>query len=542
MDICLTRRRARAALVAAVCLLMGAALPGAHAALTDNLATSATAMSLGNAVVADPPGIESIHFNPAGLARLKGEQHTQTLFVASIRTSASFHQPDDFDIGGFKQDPLNGSSTGAVRQRLYIPGIGMPGARLPAAVAPGLGLSYNKPDSPFTFGTMAYLTQAMSVDRSKNPDDPGRFDGKLVHIQRLVYAAPTVGYKVSDTLSVGVGVPISHSAFVINTDMRMPNTLLGITGKVQEGWCPQEGGNLLDTLGPGLCGGGNEGRLNPFKKVANLNVEMTAPIDPTINLGVLWEPNDWFGLGVAYQGGSKTTHTGRYEFNTEPMVRRFVEGLYSSLLGPIIGATLGLPQSIPAVQSGNVTATIPFPSHLQVGFKLKPTERVQFNVDANYSDWGSWDALTLKFDQSIKLLEVARMFGIADSTQLRMPRGYRSVLNWSFGLQTKVNEKLLLRFGYEPRKSSIPADRLDLVGPMPDTKLFSVGFNYKLSPDSDINVAASYLRGDFNVPARSSCNMNCDNFLNIVYNPYAGLDVAGGIRVRYLGFSYTKRF
>jgi long-subunit fatty acid transport protein len=523
-------------------LLSTGALPGAQAALTENLATSATAMSLGNAVTADPPGIESVHFNPAGLTRLTGNHRTFTLFGASIRTSASFRSASDLDIGGFKQDPLDGTSTGPTRQALYIPGYGIPNARLPLAVVPGLGLSFNQPDSPFTFATMSYLTQAMSVDHTKDPNDPARFDGRLLQLQRLVYASPAVGYKVSDTLSIGVSVPIAHSAFVFNTDMRMPNKLIGITGKVQEGWCPRDGGNLLDTLGPGLCGGGEEGRLDPFKRVANMNLEMTAPVDPTINLGVLWEPNDWFGLGVVYQSGSKTTYSGRYEFNTDPMVRQFVQGLYSSLQGPIIASILGLPAEIPARQSGNMTATIPFPSHWQIGVKLKPTRRLQFNVDANYTDWGSWDALTFKFDQSIKLLEVARMFGIADSTKLVIPRGYRSVWHFGFGLQTQVSDRLTLRFGYEPRKSSVPSDKIDLVAPLPDVKVYSIGLNYKFDPDSEINIGASYMKGDFNVPARTDCNLNCDNFFNLIYNPYAGMDVSGGIRVRYFGVSYTQRF
>ncbi|NEX64051.1 OmpP1/FadL family transporter [Noviherbaspirillum galbum] len=525
-----------------VVAVAGAAAPSAHAALTENLATSATAMSLGNAVTADPPGVESIHFNPAGLARLKGEQVTLTNFGASIRTSANFHQPADFDIGGWKDDPLNGTHTGPTRQGIYIPGIGMPHFRLPLAVVPGLGISFNQPGSPFTFGTMSYLTQAMSTDHAKDPNDPARFDGRLVHLQRLVYLSPAIGYKVSDTLSVGMSVPIAHASFVFNTDMRLPNTLIGITGQVQKGWCPDDGGNVLDTLGPGLCGGGKEGRLDPFKKVANLNIDMTAPVDPTINLGVLWEPNESFGLGVTYQSGSKTTYSGRFEINTDPMVRRFIEGLYSSLQGPMIAGTLGLPQGIPAYQAGNMTATIPFPSHWQVGVKIKPTKRLQFNVDANYTDWGSWDALTFKFDQSVKLLEMARMFGIPDSTQLKIPRGYRSVLHWGFGMQAQVSNKLTLRMGYEPRKSSVPGDKIDLVAPLPDAKVYSVGFNYKISRDTELNVGASYMKGDFSVPARGSCNINCDNLLNIIYNPYAGLDVSGGIRVRYLGMSYTKHF
>ncbi|RZI40477.1 outer membrane transport protein [Herbaspirillum sp. HC18] len=536
------RARHRTRLLPFASLLLASALPPAHAALMENLITSPTAMSLGNAVTADPPGVESIHFNPAGLARLSGEVFSQSLGVASLRTPSSFNQGPDFNIGGFKDDPLNGTTGGDVRQKIYLPIFGMPGWRLPAVAIPSFGISFNKPDSPFTFGTASYVTQAASVDRTTNPADPARFDGKVEHLQRLVYAAPAVGYKVSDTLRIGASVPIAHQAFVLDTDMRMPNVLLGIVGKVQEGWCPKNSGNILDTFTVGLCGGGEAGRINPFNKAANINLDLTAPVDPTINLGLLWEPNDWFGFGFVYQGGSKTKVSGNYKISTEPMLRAFVDGLHSSLLGPIVAGVLGLPLQIPEVQSGHATATIPFPQRVQLGFKVKPVERLQFNIDANYTDWGTWDALTIKFDQSIKLLEMARMFGIADSTQLKMPRGYKSVWHFGYGIQGKVTEKLTLRLGYEPRKSSVPADKIDLVMPIPDTKLYGIGAVYKLHKDTELTFTASYLTGDFKAPARSSCNLNCDNFFNIVYNPYAGMDVTGGIRVRYFGFTFNKQF
>jgi len=535
-------RRYRTRLLPIAGLLLSCALPPAHAALTENLLTSPTAMSLGNAVTADPPGTDAIHFNPAGLARITGEMHTESFGAVSLRAPASFRQGENFSIGGFKDDPLNGTSTGPMHQRVYIPGVGLPGWRLPGVVLPGLGLAYNKPGSPFTFGVGNYVSQAMSTDRTKDPDDPGRFGGKVVHLQRLVFAAPAVGYKVSDTLSIGASVPLAHQAFILNTDMRMPNELLGIVGKVQEGWCPQNGGNILDTFTFGLCGGGEEGRINPFKKAASIDLNMTAHVDPTINLGVLWEPVDWLGVGFVYQGGSKTKVSGQYTIRAEPMLRRFVEGMHSSLLGPIAAGILGMPQTIPAEQKGNVSATIPFPHRVQVGFKFKPTARLQFNVDANYANWKSWDAMTFEFDQPIKLLEMARLFGVPDPSRLSIPRGYKNTLHFGYGMQVKVNDKLTMRFGYEPRKSSIPKDKIDLVAPLPDTKIYSIGANYKISEKTDISIAASYMKGDYFVPANGSCNMNCDKFFNIVYNPYAGLDVAGGIRVKYLGLTITKRF
>ncbi|MDC8757341.1 OmpP1/FadL family transporter [Janthinobacterium fluminis] len=521
---------------------VAAAAPPARAAITENLTTSVVAMALGNAVTADPPGIDSIHFNPAGLARLKGDSESFSAFGASIRSTARFHTPPGFSVGGWTDDPVSGQSTGPVRQGMYVPGYGKPGWRLPAVLIPGVGMAFNKAGSRFTFATQSYMSQAMSIDRSTDPNDPARFQGRQVQLQRLVYAAPSVGYKFSDTLSFGVAVPIAHSAFVIDTDMRFPNSLLGIFGKFQQGWCPTNGGNILDTFGVGLCGGGKEGLVNPFKQAAKMRLEMTAPFDPTINLGVLWEPRDWFAVGAVYQGGAQTQYTGTYTFTTEPMLRNFVNGMNSSLFGPIVGAVLGFPSSIPREQKGNLTATIPFPAHLQVGIKLKPLRYVQLNVDASYARWGDWNALTFQFDQSIKLLEVARLYGIPNSGQLKIPRGYKSVLNMGYGLQLFPTEKLTLRFGYEPRKSSIPGDKIDLIAPLPDTKLYSFGLNYKLSKQSDVNLTASYLIGRFNTPANSDCNMNCNNFLNVIYNPYAGHDVAGDIRVRYVGVSYNRHF
>ena len=46
-----------------------------QASFTDSLTVgSAKARSLGHAVTADPPGIDSVHFNPAGLVQLNGRQ------------------------------------------------------------------------------------------------------------------------------------------------------------------------------------------------------------------------------------------------------------------------------------------------------------------------------------------------------------------------------------------------------------------------------------------------------------------------------------
>jgi len=57
----------------------------AQSALIENLTVgNAKALALGHAVTADPPGIDSIHFNPAGLARLSGEQKLVECEVSAL--------------------------------------------------------------------------------------------------------------------------------------------------------------------------------------------------------------------------------------------------------------------------------------------------------------------------------------------------------------------------------------------------------------------------------------------------------------------------
>ena len=140
-----------------------------------------------------------------------------------------------------------------------------------------------------------------------------------------------------------------------------------------------------------------EGRLRPFNKVANMDFEMTAPGEPTYNLGVLWEPKDWFAVGAVYQSGSKTTLAGHYQFQAEPMLRKFVEGMYSSLFGPVLASMLGFPlRRFRLCSRATQPCACRFPAHYQLGFKIKPHDRFQLNVDASYSNWRDWNKLTVE--------------------------------------------------------------------------------------------------------------------------------------------------
>ena len=77
-----------------------------HAMLSQNVSVDLRALSLGNAVTADPPGIDSIPFNPAGLSKINGTQLDVQLLMAGFAISSDFSAPAGFNVFGYSDDPV----------------------------------------------------------------------------------------------------------------------------------------------------------------------------------------------------------------------------------------------------------------------------------------------------------------------------------------------------------------------------------------------------------------------------------------------------
>lgn len=168
--------------------------------------------------------------------------------------------------------------------------------------------------------------------------------------------------------------------------------------------------------------------------------------------------------------------------------------------------------------------------------------RLQFNVDVNYTDWRKWDKLEIQFDRQVNLLQMARIFGQGDASRLVIPRGYKDPVHFGYGMEVGVTKSFKLRFGYEPRKTSVPQSAFDLIAPLPQLNVRSIGFGYEAPSGLKVDAAFSYATGRYKIPADTSCNLNCTNFFNLIYNPYAGLDVSGTTTLRYGGVSITQPF
>ena len=145
-------------------LTLGLAAGSTQAQLASNLFIDTKAMSMGNAVTADPVGIMSIHFNPAGLTKLDGRQIQFAIQNIYLKAEYDFQVPDHYSGDGelmdINDDPVAGKS-GSSSAAAYIPGHGiLPLDILPILQLPSAGMSIKPEGSRFTFANAVYAPMA----------------------------------------------------------------------------------------------------------------------------------------------------------------------------------------------------------------------------------------------------------------------------------------------------------------------------------------------------------------------------------------------
>lgn len=539
-----------------VALLAVLASPAAVAQLATNIAIDVRAMSLGNAVTADPPGISAIHFNPAGLAKLEGRRIDLQFIAVDFALNSTFTAPPGFNVFGFSDDPVvcaDPRNDGADYCRefrrgessvqgvsLYVPVldevIDLPPG--PIAGGPLPAFSIKPAGSKVTFANGVYAPMLAGFHRDEN--DPGNFLGERVAIERVTYLSPSVGWQINDKWSVGGSVGLSYQAVALQMDFRSPNELLGFARVLDEDICAPfrgESNIVLDIFLFGACGA--EEGLDPFESLAKMDLAMEQRLSPTYNLGVLWEPTPNFAWGLVWQSEAKMALKGKYTLTYEQPTQDVINSIGSSPTGAIVLAVLGMPNFIGETESGALSMNLTYPAHMQTGIKWRFAPRWKMNVDVGWTNFAKWDAFNISFDRNIAALSLARLLAPGVTAKsLKMPLGFEDVWSLGMGLEWDFTDRLTLRMGYEPRASAIPDDRRSPLVPINNAQLFGLGLGYKWDKDSQVDITAAYMRSEDSIPADSSCAANCTGLDNVVYNPYAGLDIETSATILYFGLAY----
>ena len=540
-------------------LTLGLAAGSTQAQLASNLFIDTKAMSMGNAVTADPVGIMSIHFNPAGLTKLDGRQIQFAIQNIYLKAEYDFQVPDHYSGDGelmdINDDPVAGES-GSASAAAYIPGHGiLPLDILPILQLPSAGMSIKPEGSRFTFANAVYAPMAAGF--AKDDDDPGRYQAKKVAMQRFSYLTPSFGYQVNDEFSVGASFLFSHHALALEQDLRAPSILIAVADQLQDAFgcfdkvTGEPTGN--DPLVPliALCGG----KIGPYEDVGTLRIDTQESLSPSFNIGFLWEPKEWFAWGATYQSGATAHLKGTYELEYTDDFAGFFQKLQSTIFGAIGGAIFQLPSGVKK-ESGLVTTEQVFPQRFQTGIKLKFFEDFQFNFDLGWSDFDKWDYLELQFDRPVSFLSSAKILapGLVTNTSLKQPLGFKSVWSPAFGFGYDLNSRVQLRAGYEPRATSIPDEAFSVQAPLGFAELYTMGMGYIWDKDSVVDFSIAFMQSKETIyadPQSENDNgpySNSSNALNrncltcTVTNPYPSLDVRTKLTIGAVGITYRTKF
>jgi long-subunit fatty acid transport protein len=515
------------------------------ATFVEQIAICAKGTALANSCTADPPGIMSIHYNPAGLSELpEGKMFSQGFLLPVLQNEWKYNADPDFP--GFMStwgpqegqipDPVDGKRDTNSSGLMYLP---IYDDTINIIVGPSAGLSSRKPDSKWTFALGNYAPYGGGMNYKS--DSPANYGIRSLYLQHLVYAMPAVSYQVTDTLSIGLATGVGQTAMGMRLNMRSPNELVALTRVLGDATRELEIPLISElTLPPPWFGGG----IGPYEQPATFDFQVRDDFTPNYNLGLLWKPRKWFSFGLNYQSEIKANLTGGYNFNYSPEWQSMMAWMGSSPLLLLVGGMFQLPNTAVTHQSGTLTATQYFPQRIQTGVMVKPTKRLKVLFDVHWAQWSVIQQDNFRADQEIQLLQLIKMLGYTGGHQnLIVPRELKDTIHWSTGLEYQLKPNLALRCGYEFRPTSVRNYLADQQYFVPDLHNVGIGAEVKLPHGVTAEVSFGYLWNySHKIPNNSSQNLTSTDFFIPVYNPYAGIDVKHKLEIFNLAIAVTMPF
>ena len=464
-----------------------------QAAFTDDLAIgNAKALGLANAVTADPPGVDSIHFNPAGLTRLDGRQMLLKFVSGDFTANTYFGEYGEYqqkilddaaqiflDENGditqegidFLYDEAYGKTSVTAGPTVMTPGKGMEDKSMSFGMTGGA--SYRAPGSIYSFATSVYAPMMMGAH--KEDDDPGRFFQQRSAFALLAYFSPSVGIELSDTLSIGFSLSVNYAGMGLEMPVRAPNDgLFLIPGPYIGGLlCDENGDPVISELN--LCE-----PIAPYSQITTLKFEAEQNDALGFNLGVLWNPKPWLTLGLSYNSSVTVKLKGTFDFPVEPEFEQFMLTFMSgSVWGGVVDLTDSLGFRLPSKEEleaqggGNIRIRYEVPQRLNAGISVQVTPSWKYNFDIKWTDWSKFSNIDVQFDRDVPLLAFGNLVDVTGTGGARGIKpnavtyrlGLKDVTYWSMGTEYQWTDNFSLRAGIQERPSAVDPSRLLILSP-----------------------------------------------------------------------------
>ena len=390
---------------------VGAALAGASggAAASAFQLMEQNASGLGNAYAgqaASAQDASTVFFNPAGMTRLPGKNAVAAMnFIkpgAEFSNSGSTLAPLQPSLGG------NGGDAGDWAL--------VPNAYFTVQVSPQFYMGIG-------------VTAPYGLKTEYDPTWVGRFHAIESEL-KTINVNPSVAYKFTDKLSVGVGVNWQRADATLSNGVNYSAAAFGAGGA----------GLLAAIGGPGVEG---IGTVKGHDTAVGYNVGIMYDFTPTTR------------VGAAYRSAMKYTIEGDVTFTNRPAL----------LAG-------GLP-------NGPVNADVKLPDTATAALFHKINPKWDLLADVSWTGWSSLQALNIMRTSGARLSTTPLNW--SDTWRIGVGANYHHSGNWTF------------RFGVAYDESPVPdADRTPRI-PDADRTWVAIGAQYRMSKQLAIDVGYTHI-------------------------------------------------
>ena len=449
------------------------------------LSTKQTGM--GHVGVGMKLGAESMHFNPAGLAFLKTNMDF-SLGISAVMAKAKY---------------INGSYSAKTDNPVSTPLYAYAGFKIYDNLAAGISL------------TTPYGSSLKWPKHWKGADLIQDISLKAYVIQ------PTLSYKITDELSIGVGLQLAWGNVNLSRGLMAAKDIQGI-GKLMEvklapylAYLPETDKEAVQKMITVM-----EGTTVP---PAYARLEGNAHMRAGFNVGIMYDVCDKVTIGLSYrskikmrvkEGDAGLTYSSRSLENMFGDMEYLMEKYAEMLAGA------GLPNiSIPKYDQGSFHAELPLPSNTTLGVSYRPTDRWELALDLQYVGWNAYDSLNVYFNEA--------ELGIAP---IKAEKDYKNTMTYRIGASYKATDRLDVRAGVYYDQSPIRKNLYNPETPGMNKLGFSAGLTFEPYKGLQIDVAFLYIQGfdrDGNYPYKNVVTGTDESFggkyKSTAFSPSIGL-------------------
>ena len=377
----------------------------------------------------------AIFFSPAGLAGLSG-----TRFSAGVTAIAA--------KGGFTDDFLNH------RTELDNPVIPVPAAYFTHQLNPNL-----------TVGIGAYAPYGLET---KWPVEnfEGRFLGYNTDL-KSIYIQPTIGYQVSPSLKLGIGVAYITSHLKLRQRADLSTRAIPAALAVPAGL---PAGTTFGMVG-----------VPTGTDFADATLEASGT-GFAVNFGAIIKVTDRLSIGGHWLTRKQITYDGDATF--EPVATNLVLPV---AIGPLpagtpVDAVLSSQfGSGGALENGAVSTSLMMPPQGSIGFAYKVSDNWNFMADYHYVVWG-WFS------------EVIIDFANAATPDLALHPSNKDTHGFRFGTEYRYSPKIQLRAGYLYHTAASPPQFVTPLLPEGPRNEFTIGAGIELTPKLHVDLGYQYIK------------------------------------------------